>query len=307
MSDITLGLWPIAGITTSGVTRVEAHETIATAIKCGVRRFDTAFSYGYDGESDRLLGEHVRFSRDDFHVTSKVGQRWSDSSGATQKRSRIIDGSPKTLIADAETSLRRIGIEQLDCLMLHCPDPNVPIEESAEAIRSLQQRGLCVETGVCNVTPEQRVRFAAVANCDAIQCPLNLVQSDSMQQLIPACQSDGCDVFVFWSLMKGLLSGRINRDHVFASDDVRPSYAIFQGNQRERTHRIIDALREIGKQVDCTVAQLAIGWAMSQPGVTGALVGARRPEQVLENAAATKLPPDIVALMDDAATKHGSD
>lgn len=297
-NSVVLGLWPIAGITTVGVTEREARATIGKAIDCGITAFDTAYSYGFDGESDRLLGDHIRQDRDRFLVIGKVGQRWDDN------RVRVVDASPDTLRQDAESSLRRIGIEHFDLLMLHSPDPNIPLEQSVDAIVQLQSRGLCRNIGVCNVNLKQYRFFresllSRDLHCDAIQCPLNLLQRDALADLIPQCESDRCGVDVYWTLMKGLLAGRIGRNHVFEQGDSRPGYPIFQGKARQRAHDVIDALRHIGNARGCTVAQLAIGWALAQPGVRSALVGARRPEQVVEIAAARKLPTDVVAQIDE--------
>lgn len=289
---IILGLWPVAGVTTMGVTRQDAELTISAAIECGITHFDTAFSYGYDGESDRLLGQFICGDRDRFHVTGKVGQRWTDD------HQRVVDGSPTTLIADAEASLRRIGIEHFDLLMLHSPDPDVAIETSAETIDQLRRRGLCRKIGVCNVNVDQRSQFASAAPCDAIQCPLNMLQQDSLRQLIPDCHREGCDVQVFWVLMKGLLAGKITRDHKFAAGDSRPNYSIFQGEARARAHDFLDELRSIATDTGSTVSQLAIGWTLAQPGVTAALVGARRPEQIRETAATRTLDSDTVDRID---------
>ena len=284
---ITLGLWPIAGITTVGVTESDALATIKTAIDCGITRFDTAYSYGYDGESDRLLGRCISQSRDSFHVMSKVGQHWD------HHRKRIVDGSPATLSSNAKTSLRRIGIDCFDCLMLHCPDPKVPIEQSAEAFAILRESGICKSVGVCNATRAQRQAFASVAGCDAIQCPLNILQSGCLDEIVPECQADSCEVFVYWTLMKGLLAGKIARDHVFADGDVRPSYDIFQGSHRELAHQVIDRLTTLGLELGLTVGQLSIGWAISQHGITGAIIGARRPNQIRETAGTGRLDQDV--------------
>lgn len=298
---IVLGLWPIAGVTTMGVTRSDAEATIATAIDLGVTAFDTAFSYGYDGESDKILRPFLAKDRDRFEVIGKVGQRWSSD------RKRVIDGSAGTLTTDAEESLRRLGIDCFDVLMLHSPDPNVAIETSAAAIAELQRRGLCKRTGVSNVTPAQRAQFASVVRCDAIECPLNLLQRDSLDQLIPEASQDGGQVYVFWTLMKGLLAGKIKRDHVFAEGDSRPGYPIFQGAARERTHRILDQMQILGERTNRTIAELSIGWAVSQPGVTAALVGARRPTQIRETCTATRLPPEIVSEIDQIVASTDSD
>lgn len=291
-SPIILGLWPLAGITTIGVTRDAAEATLHAAVEHGITCFDTAFSYGYDGESDRLLGWLIRGDRERFTVIGKVGQRW------TASQQRVVDGSAKTLTADAETSLRRIGIPDFDLLMLHSPDPQVPIQQSAETLRELQRRGLCRHIGVCNVTPDQRRTFVATVGPAAIECPLNLLQRECLSELIPQSAADHGDVLVYWTLMKGLLAGRIGREHQFAPGDSRPKYEIFQGQSRRTAHDLIDQLKQLATGIDMTVAQLSIGWTLAQAGVSAALVGARRPEQIIETAATRALTDEVVEQID---------
>ncbi|MGC6442434.1 MAG: aldo/keto reductase [Rubripirellula sp.] len=283
--SVALGLWPLAGITTIGVTPKDVEETINAAIEAGITTFDSAYSYGYNGESDHMIGRHLKPDRERFRIIGKVGQRW------TTKRQRIIDGSEAQLSADAEQTLKRMRIESLDLLMLHSPDPNVPLEESVLALCKLHQRGLCREIGVCNVNVDQLQQFSLIAEqasvpVRALQCPLNLLQRDSLTELLPTAETKNIRAHVYWTLMKGLLAGRISRDHQFAAGDSRPNYEVYQGHTRERAHRIIDALHLLSHEVGLTAAQLSIGWALSQPGVEHALVGARRPEQVKEVAAA---------------------
>lgn len=299
-SRVILGLWPIAGITTVGVTEQDAVATVHAALDAGIDTFDTAMSYGYDGESDRILGRVLRERNADVSVISKVGQRWIG-------QQRVNDGRPPTLIADAETSLTRIGLESFDCMMLHTPDPDVPIERSAEALISLRDRGLCHRIGACNVTVEQWNRFQSVAASHALQCPLNLMQRDSLDQIIPTAADAGADVYVYWVLMKGLLAGRITRDHRFPDDDPRPSYEIFQGEFRRHAHDLIDELAKLARQWDRSVAQIAAGWAMSQPGVSAVLVGARRPEQIAELAETRPLEADLLAKLDQLAAGSAGD
>ena len=289
---IIFGLWPIAGITTVGVSKADAEATMAAALAAGITQFDTAYSYGYDGQCDRLLGKFVVGDRDRYRIIGKVGQRWLPN------KTRINDGSATTLARDAEESLRRSGIEYFDTLMLHAPDPDVPIEESATALETLKSRGICKRIGVCNVNVEQFLAFSETVECSALQCPLNLMQQDSLHDLIPICAPRDCDVFAFWALMKGLLAGKIRRDHVFDPDDVRPNYPVFQGKIREQTHLLLDQLRVIADEIGKTIAQLTVGWVISQPGVTAVLVGAHRPDQIQETAQARPLEPEIVERID---------
>lgn len=303
-SPIVLGLWPIAGVTTIGVTEDDAEKTIATAIDCGITTFDTAYSYGYDGESDRLLGRFLQGRRERYRVIGKVGQRWD------QDHRRIVDASPATLTRDAEESLRRMATDHFDLLMLHSPDPVVSLDQSAEAMRDLQRRGLCRELGICNVTPSQYEEYAEAlrvrdSHCSALQCPLNLLQRDSQKELIPACDRGDCQVDVYWTLMKGLLAGRMKRDHVFAEGDSRPGYEIYQGAAWERAQDLLDAMRTLSEEAGLTVAQLSIGWAISQPSIRSALVGGRRPEQVTEIAAARQISADLVEAIDGLVANAG--
>ncbi len=288
---LILGLWPIAGITTLGVTKDDATATLHAAIDIGITQFDTAFNYGFQGESDRLLGRILRERSCDAVVLGKVGQRWAGTR-------RVIDGRPATLVADAESSLSRLARESFDCLLLHSPDPAVRIERSAEALAQLKQRQLCKRVGVCNVNQDQLARFSRVVACDAIQCPLNLIQRDSLSGLIPAAQRQGTNVYTFWALMKGMLAGRIGPNHTFDPADPRAGYEIFQGQFRRRADHIVAGLIEIGKQSKHTVAQLAIGWTMAQPGVSAVLAGARKPEQITELAASQPLGEEEVTQID---------
>jgi aryl-alcohol dehydrogenase-like predicted oxidoreductase len=289
---VIFGLWPLAGITSGRVAQQDAMATIRAAIEAGIDRFDTAFSYGYDGESDRLLGQCMGDDRDRFFVIGKVGQRYDAG------RQRVVDCSPETLTADCETSLRRIGIDRFDLLMLHAVDPRVDVRVSAEAVADLQRRGLADSVGVCNVTLDQLRAFSEVAVPAAVQLPLNMLQRDSLRELVPHCRGANIEVHVYWVLMKGILAGRISPETTFADDDSRGRYEIYQGHARQRTHRIVDGLRRIADPLGISVAQLSIGWALSQPGVTAALVGAKRAEQIAETASSKPLAPETIAEID---------
>lgn len=297
MGQIILGLWPMAGITSGHVSREHGLATIQAAIDAGVTTFDTAYSYGFEGESDRMLGEVLKRpeNRDrGLAVIGKVGQRWSSD------RIRVIDATPATLTADAEESLQRIGIDQFDLLMLHAVDIHVDLRRSAAAIAELQRRGLAKEVGVCNVNQEELLIFCEQCECVAIQCPLNVFQRESLGPLISTAHSRGIGSHVYWTLMKGLLAGKIGRDQTFEPGDSRPRYEIFQGEARLKAHNFVDRLAEIAIRRGTTVACLAIGWTLSQPGVTAALVGAKRPEQIAETVDAKPLTTDVLAEIEAA-------
>jgi aryl-alcohol dehydrogenase-like predicted oxidoreductase len=296
MPSVILGVWPLAGITSGTVEPDTARQTIREAIESGIDTFDTAYSYGFDGMAERYLGEVLAEYRNkpnspSLQVIGKVGQRW------TADRKRYTDASPNQLTADAEESLRRLGLEKFDCLLLHAIDPKVDLKRSADAIDALRRRGLADRIGISNANCEELQQFSSYVNCSAIQCPLNLLQRHSRDSIIPAAAGFGAAVYVYWTLMKGLLAGQISRDHQFDVGDSRPGYEIFQGEKRRRAHDVIDRLWRIAQQHDTTVAKLSIGWAVSQTGVTAALVGAKTPLQIRETASTAPLSQDLLNLL----------
>ena len=100
----------------------------------------------------------------------------------------------------------------------------------------------------------------------------------------------------YWVLMKGLLSGRLLRDHVFDPADRRLTYPIFQGQAWQDAQNVLDQLRHLANELDCTVAQLVVAWSLTRPGVNVALLGAKRPEQITESVQAMhmKLEPNVI-------------
>ncbi len=269
----------MAGITSVSRTDLSIA-TIQEAWRLGVRWFDTAYSYGYDGESDRLLKTALADFLPQAKVIGKVGQRW------TPERVRVVDGGPETLRRDAEESLDRLGVDRFELLLLHQPDPRVSIERSAEALCELRDRGLAVAIGVCNANRAELDRFAKVAPVAATQFGCNLVQQASSEEVRRWCDEHHCAGLAYWVLMKGFLAGKIGRDHQFPPGDSRPSYPIFQPPQREATHQLVEGLGPIAARAGVSIAALVIARTLAFQGIQSALIGALKPEQIRESAAA---------------------
>jgi len=280
----------MSGISSLGVTDELSISTIRAALDHGVNFFDTAYSYGYDGRSDRVLGSALRTSRDRAIIAHKVGAHWDD------KKQRVVDGRRETLFAQAQECLTRLGMDHVDVMYLHSPDPMVPIEESAEAIAEICKRGWARYAAVSNVNLEQATRFAAVCPIVAIQPYFNLFQQDAVCELLPFSLPNNISMVCYWVLMKGLLSGRLKRDHVFDPTDRRLTYPIFQGQAYENAQNVLDRLRHLANELDCTVAQLVVAWTLTKLGISVALLGARRPEQIIESVQAMhmKLEADVI-------------
>ena len=233
VSPVGFGCWPIAGISSLDVSDDWSVQTLRTAFDCGINFFDTAFSYGYDGEADHLLRQALGDRRDQIVLASKVGSHYDS------ERRRIVDGRAATLIDHTEKILKRLNIEHLDLLYLHQPDPQVPIEESAAAIAEVVRRGCARYAAVSNVNASQLQSFHEVCPVIAVQPPYNMLQQSEWLSIRDYCQTHAIGSVCYWVLMKGLLAGKLARDHQFDPRDRRLTYDIYQGERWEQSQNFL--------------------------------------------------------------------
>jgi aryl-alcohol dehydrogenase-like predicted oxidoreductase len=281
ISTIGLGCWPIAGVTSPGATEENSLATIRACFDLGINHLDTAHFYGPAGESERLIGRALGDRRDEMIIATKGGIHWGPDGKMAQ------DARPETLRQQCETSLERLGTDRVELLYLHAPDENVPVAESAGALRALLDEGKTRSVGFSNATLEQIVEFAAECPLTVYQPPYNMLQREIETDVLPWCRRNGVAVLVYWPLLKGLLAGKLGRDHVFAESDSRRKYAMFRGDEWQKNQDLIDRLRQIANSAGHTVAELVINWTIHQPSITAALCGAKHPAQIIETAAAS--------------------
>lgn len=303
ISPVAMGCWPIAGLTSPGATEENSIATIRACFELGVNHLDTAYMYGLHGESERLIAKALGSRRDEVVLATKGGLHLVDSTGKQHH-----DASPSTLRRQCDESLQRLGTDRVELLYLHAPDPKVPLAESAGALRRLLEEGKTRAVGVSNVTLDQLETFAAECPLAAYQPHYNMLQREIEADTLPWCREHGVAVLVYWPLLKGLLAGRLGRDHVFAETDSRRKYAMFHGDEWQKNHDLLDELRAIAKDCGHTVAELVINWTIHQPGITAALCGAKRPEQIRETAGAMgwRLGEEQTAAIDRALARRGT-
>ena len=302
VTPVAMGCWPIAGITSVGVTEADSLRTLEAAVAAGINFFDTAYCYGYEGESERLIARALGHRRDELVIATKCGIHW----GVDRKQKK--DARPATIRRECEESLRRLGTDRIDLYYLHAPDPQTPIEESAGALRELLDAGKVRAVGVSNF-PDVAMyeRFQAVCPITAVQPHYNMLQREIEADRLPWCIERQVSVVVYWPLMKGFLAGKLARDHQWDPQDGRQKYPVFQGDQWTKTHDFVDKLRDIADAAGCTVAQLVVAWTIERTGITSALCGAKRPEQITETAAAMDVALDAgqLAAIDRAIAERG--
>ncbi len=277
VTPVAMGCWPITGITSLGVDEESSLATLAAALDAGINFFDTAYCYGYSGESERMIARALGAHRQQVIIATKGGIHY-------EQGKQVRDASPATLLRECEESLLRLQTDYVDLLYLHAPDPQVPVAESASALRQLLDSGKARSIGASNFTLQQLGEFAQVCPLSAYQPHYNMLQREIEGEQLPWCLEHHVSVICYWPLMKGLLAGHLPRDHVFEARDGRQKYPMFHGVEWHKTQDFLDVLRPIAAEVGKTVAQLVINWTIQHPGITAALCGAKRPTQIQDNA-----------------------
>lgn len=280
VSPVALGCWPIAGMTSLDVNDRDSLATLAVCRDVGINFLDTAYCYGAQGESERLIARALGQHRDDFVIATKGGVHWNPDG------QRGVDGRPATLKRECEESLQRLSTDRVELLYLHAPDPLVPVAESAGALRELLEEGKARAIGVSNFSVAQLDEFHAVCPITAHQPPFNMLQRGIEADTLPWCLAHGVSTVTYWPLMKGLLAGRMAREHVFAPGDGRAKYPMFQGEEWQRNQDFVDELRRIATAAGRTVAEVVINWTIHREGITVALCGAKRATQIQETSGA---------------------
>lgn len=280
VSPVALGCWPIAGMTSVDVNDADSLATLAAALDVGVNFFDTAYGYGANGESERLIAKALGARRDDVVIATKCGMHWNE------RTEREFDARPATIQRQCDESLRRLNTDRVELLYLHAPDPNVDVAESAGAMQELLEAGKARSIGVSNFDVRQLASFHAVCPITAFQPPYNMLQRDIERDTLPWCRERSISVVNYWPLMKGLLAGKLSREHVFPAEDGRAKYPMFQGDEWQKNQDFLDVLRSLAAEIGRSVAQIVINWTLQQPGITAALCGAKRAYQIRETAGA---------------------
>jgi aryl-alcohol dehydrogenase-like predicted oxidoreductase len=259
-----------------GTDEQEAIRTIHAALERGINLIDTAPVYGF-GKSEEIVGralaEYGR--REDVIIATKVGLEWRDAEiSRNSSRQRIL--------AEVEDSLARLRTSYIDLYQVHWPDPLVPIEETAEVMGLLYRQGKIRAIGVSNYSPQQMQEFRSVAPLHAVQPPYNLFEREIERDVLPYARDARLGVLAYGALCRGLLSGRMRANLEFHGDDLRRVDPKFQPPRYSQYLNAVAQLDQFARvNYGKGVLELAVRWLLDQPGVSVALWGARRPDQLV--------------------------
>ena len=254
---------------------------IQHALTRGVNWIDTAAVYGL-GHSEEVVGRAVRAlpAADRPMVLTKCGLIWDEKQPMVQSK-RVL--RPESIRKECEVSLRRLGLERIDLYQFHWPDETgTPVEESWGEMVRLVEAGKVRAIGVSNFSVALLERCEKVRHVDSLQPPFSPVRREVAAAEIPWCAAHGTGVINYSPMQSGLLTERFSEERfaALAEDDWRRRAAEFQPPKLGRNLALRDALRPIAERHKVSVGAVAIAWTQAWPGVTGAIVGARSPEQV---------------------------
>ncbi|MBQ7324568.1 MAG: aldo/keto reductase [Clostridia bacterium] len=285
---ISLGLWHNFGdITPFGVQK----DILRTAFDNGITHFDLANNYGPPyGEAERNFGIHMdrdwHTHRDELLISTKAGyDMWQGPYGN--------DGSRKYLIASLDQSLKRMHVDYVDIFYHHRPDPHTPIEETMQALHDIVRSGKALYVGISNYSPEQaKVAIETLEKMGThmlIHQPNYSMFNRSIEHgLTDVLKEHGVGCIAFGPLAGGKLTGRYLNGIPADSRAIHDPRFMRASDINENLLRTVRALNAVAERRGQTLAQMALAWTLRTDGVTSALIGASRGEQVKENVEALK-------------------
>ncbi len=286
ITPVGFGAWALGGGEWAAGWGSQDDEDSIAAIRHAVERqgvnwIDTAAVYGL-GRSEKVVGEALRRMPPDARpfIFTKGGLIWDDSDPRAFPK-RI--GKPDSIRKEVEASLRRLGIERIDLYQMHWPPQDgTPIDVYWQALLDLKAAGKVRAVGLSNHDAAQLAAAEAIGHVDTLQPPFSAIERGAADSVLPWCEAHGTGVIVYSPMQAGLLTGSFTemRAANLDDDDWRSRSDNFRGEKLRRNLALADALKSVAERHGVPVPAVAIAWVLAWPAVTGAIVGARSPEQV---------------------------
>ncbi len=286
LTAIGLGTWAIGGPDWEfGWGPQDDQDSVAAihrALDLGINWVDTAAAYGL-GRSEEVVGKAVRGRRDKVILATKCSLTWDPG-----ERVIIHNLKAASVRAEIEASLRRLSTDYIDLYQIHWPNPEPEIEEGWGEIARAVKAGKIRFAGVSNFNVEQMKRIAKIHPIASLQPPYSMLRRDVEPETLPYCKANGIGVICYSPMQMGILSGRFTRERAGAlpQNDQRSKRPDFTEPVLSANLDLVESLKPIA--AGHSVGELAIAWVLRRPEVTAAIVGARRPSQIEELAAASE-------------------
>lgn len=285
ITTVGLGTWAMGGgdwaFAWGPQDDAQSLKAMRHAVELGINWFDTAAVYGL-GHSEEVVGKflHELSPSERPLVFTKCGVVWDETRRMVPGK-RIL--KPESVRRECEASLHRLGVERIDLFQFHWPDESgTRIEDSWATMSQLISEGKVRVGGVCNFDGALIERCEPIHHVDSLQPPFSLIRREIAEKEIPWCAQHKTGVICYSPMQSGLLTESFSADRVakMSKDDWRKGSDEFQQPKLGKNISLRDALGPIARRHDVSVHDVAIAWTLAWPGVTGAIVGARSPEQV---------------------------
>ena len=277
----------------------EMISLIRTAVDRGVTFFDTAEVYG-PFKNEELVGEALAPVRDRVVIATKFGFRISP-----EGKQIGVDSRPEHIREVADASLKRLKTDRIDLFYQHRVDTDVPIEDVAGAVKELIREGKVNHFGLSEAGVQTIRRAHAVQPVTALQSEYSLWWRRPEEEILPALEELGIGFVPFSPLGRGFLTGKIDENTTFASNDFRNTVPRFTPEARKANQVVVDLLRRIAEQKNATPAQIALAWLLAQKPWIVPIPGTRKLHRLEENIGAVdvELTADDLREIDDAASQ----
>ena len=260
----------------------ESIRTIHRAFDLGVTFFDTADMYGpYTNEI--LVGKAIQSFRKEITLATKFGIIRDPAN----PNARGVNGKPEYVKSACEASLKRLNVEVIDLYYLHRKDPATPIEDTIGAMAELVKEGKIRAIGVSELNAETLRKANEVYPVTALQTEYSLWTREAENDVIPACKELGIAFVAYSPLGRGFLTGQIKKFEDLDEDDFRRSSPRFQGENFNKNLQLVEKIKEIAKQKNCTPSQLALAWVMAKEDFIFPIPGTKHTKYLEENVKAT--------------------
>jgi aryl-alcohol dehydrogenase-like predicted oxidoreductase len=275
---------------------------LRTAVDRGITFFDTAEVYG-PFTNEELVGEALSPIRDRVVIATKFG---FDLSGSDNRPGRAgVNSQPEHIKQAVEGSLKRLRVNAIDLLYQHRVDPNVPIEEVAGAVKDLIQQGKVKHFGLSEAGVQTIRRAHAVQPVTALQSEYSLWWRKPEADVLPTLEELGIGFVPYSPLGKGFLTGKMDENTKFGSNDFRSTLPRFTPEALKANQAVVDLLGRIAKQKGATPAQIALAWLLAQKPWIVPIPGTTKLSRLDENigSVAIKLSSDDLREINSAASK----
>jgi aryl-alcohol dehydrogenase-like predicted oxidoreductase len=285
ITHVGFGAWAIGGpdwaVGWGAQDDKKSTAAIRHAVERGVNWIDTAAIYGL-GHSEEVVRAALQEipAKDRPLVFTKCGLRWDENDRSAFPRQV---GAPDSIRVEVEDSLRRLGVERIDLYQMHWPAKDgTAIEDYWRTLLDLKAEGKVRAVGLSNHNVKQLEAAERVGHVDTLQPPFSAIRREFASAELPWCIAHETGVIVYSPMQAGLLTGAFSqaRAKTLPKDDWRSRDGEFTGDKLKRNLRLADAMKFIAERRDTTTAAVAVAWTLAWPGVTGAIVGARAPEQI---------------------------